>query len=113
MKIEICIERREEGDFTSPGNGGSFEDFFRHFHSRFAREHPRVDLSDHDVRETWTRIDCGRPDRKEASKTGVESSRPYVRPVNAMAPAPQHVPNRGLRRAGRRRASDMGDGPDE
>ena len=39
-------------------------------------------------------------------------SRPYVRCVKHLAVRPTACPIRGLRRIGRRRASDMGDGPD-
>ena len=39
-------------------------------------------------------------------------ARPYVRCVKHLAVRPTACPIRGLRRIGRRRASDMGDGPD-
>ncbi|KAA1052520.1 ATP-dependent nuclease, partial [Azospirillum argentinense] len=39
--------------------------------------------------------------------------RPYVRGLRGLAARPATCPNRGLRRTGRRRASDMEGGPDE
>ena len=50
--------------------------------------------------------------RLPADPHGFIRSRPYVRCVKHLAVRPTACPIRGLRRIGRRRASDMGDGPD-
>ena len=53
---------------------------------------------------------CGTTKAKR--RRGIVTSRPYVRCVKHLAVRPTACPIRGLRRMGRRRASDMGDGPD-
>ena len=58
-----------------------------------------------------------KPGRVAASNLGkpakLHETRPYVRPLKKQVAHPAASSYRGLRRTGRRRASSMGDGPDE
>jgi hypothetical protein len=50
--------------------------------------------------------------RRQGGRSSRRGPRPYVHRVKHLGVRPTACPIRGLRRIGRRRASDMGDGPD-